>query len=238
MKRKIVCIAILILLLMPLVSCSFNYQKQEALFVVAKVSLPGNRIWDLKGTDTKVEILEEDSQGRILYSCKTKNYITGKKETAILVLQKYDRKHAYFYEDVCYILFDANKDEIAQLKKQNDWNKPLNESKMSRRAAKASFDHVLIFDYGDNADTTRLRPACANYFSVLESQIMDLWLHDYSTNQCIYLVQTKNSNGNMMTYFVVWNYNKQKIVAHLEVEELSPNFSLAELKNQVNWHYQ
>ena len=99
---------------------------------------------DMKGGG--YEVLEEDDYGRILFSMTNHCIFSGDDETATVIMQKYDRRYVYFYEDIGYTL-DSFSETVDELKERNDWGKPLDEAKMSRRRVQYSLDNYLILDH-------------------------------------------------------------------------------------------
>lgn len=85
--------------------------------------------------DANVVVLETDDYGRVLFSYSEDRY---GREANVLIMQRADDTHAYYYPDDCYIFvafetendtLDSKSDEIAELKRLNDWGLPLDESK-------------------------------------------------------------------------------------------------------------
>ena len=85
--------------------------------------------------DARVEILENDSYGRVLFTY-SESY--GVNSFYVMIVQYSDAANAYYYPDDCYIymicenkdaLIDLDTYEIEELKTLNDWNEPLDESK-------------------------------------------------------------------------------------------------------------
>lgn len=93
---------------------------------------------------TKIEIIEEDAYGRVLYKVEsTKDPLFyqcfGEKGPliAFFICQHSDKQKVYYYEDDCYMVFASAEDfssaEQMQLKEQNDWDLPLDDDKMLSR---------------------------------------------------------------------------------------------------------
>lgn len=106
------------------------------LFSEAVNSLLGVNGYGGKGSSPKIEIIEEDSYGRRLYS-----YLGDGLGNAysLLICQKSDDKYAYYYPDYNFISADYTSssnveniftsDEINELKYLNDWENEINEDK-------------------------------------------------------------------------------------------------------------
>lgn len=115
--------------------------ENEDLYTEAIYSLLGNRGYYLEGEiidDSEIVVIEEDSYGRTMFSYFEKNEISS---FSYLIAQKTEDGYVYFYPDFNFISSDYDypyendnvifsTDEINTLKSLNDWNLPLNESKM------------------------------------------------------------------------------------------------------------
>ncbi len=113
------------------------------LYTEAIYSLLGNRGYFLDGEilgDPEIIIVEEDNYGRTMFSYLEKNDISSYN---YLIAQKSDDNYVYFYPDYNFISSEYDyqndtgqpvftTDEINNLKVLNDWNLPLDESKMIR----------------------------------------------------------------------------------------------------------
>ncbi len=89
--------------------------------------------------DPYIEIIETDSQGRVLFLYDESNDFG----TALVIMQATDGEHVFYYQDDCYYPYayseptpyDAKytdlftEEEIDALKELNDWNEPLNTAK-------------------------------------------------------------------------------------------------------------
>lgn len=141
-KWQIIALVILIAL-SSFSGCIFNmgtpgpYTGNEtALFTMVTFSVPGcNQI------GTKIEIIEADDQGRILFKIRTGNsplYFScfGEESPlfAFAICQYYDDEKVYYYEDDCWFIYAKENDfsitDQEQLKERNDWNLALNYGKM------------------------------------------------------------------------------------------------------------
>ena len=105
--------------------------------------VPGMWCYDLKGQSFQCEILETDPQGRVLYMYTTHSEITGQQETALVICQSSTSRRICFYEDVCYYFGEAEGSEFLAFKQRNDWEAPLDESKMATRYHNVTFDLML-----------------------------------------------------------------------------------------------
>lgn len=177
MKIKRSCSFFLILAVMiALNSCDpvRRYEgENKALIATALYSIPGvNSRWN-----DSVQILEQDDYGRILFAiCMSDsllirdswdNYIL-----AVLIMQKGDAEHAYFYAEKNYS-FKITKefvdlseksieeffsmDDILVLKEKNDWNRPYDEENESLLCISVSSDKSKrLSDISENIIDSRI----------------------------------------------------------------------------------
>ena len=94
--------------------------------------------------DPIIEVIEEDSYGRTMFTYYEKYYKGARISfSALIICQDSNEKEVFFYEDINYIikeqtLYSQNtenftEDEIAYLKLINDWNKEINYDKCVRK---------------------------------------------------------------------------------------------------------
>lgn len=147
MKRII--LMILLIFTMVLTSCgNSGYSgKHSGLYSVAANSV----LW-LNGyswgadyeCDPSIEVIEEDSYGRTMFTYYEKYYKGADISfSALIICQDSNEKEVFFYEDINYIvkeqiLYTQNTenftdDEIAYLKLINDWDKEINYDKCVRK---------------------------------------------------------------------------------------------------------
>lgn len=146
MKKFLICNVIVFNIIFSLSGCSEGVSDSIHLQICGSYSVPGMFCPDLKGYESIVEVLEQDSKGRILYEYTSYNLVTEKRETALVLCQTADKEYVYFYEDQCYLLPDYCESDIGALKERNDWDAPLNEEKMSKRKIEATLDLYIITD--------------------------------------------------------------------------------------------
>jgi hypothetical protein len=106
------------------------------LFSVAVNSLLGVNGYGRKGSSPRIELIEEDSYGRKLFSYLGDGFVPT---YSLLICQKSDEKYSYYYPDYNFISAEYKSqelldnsftiEEINELKELNDWNKEINEEK-------------------------------------------------------------------------------------------------------------
>jgi len=113
---------------------------ETALYTIAAYSIPGVA----GGIRAKIEVLEEDSFGRVLFQIGFgsdplyyQRFGDQGNMCALVVCQHRDDQKVYYYEDDCFIVYtDAERFstmEQEQLKANNDWNLPLDYDKMREK---------------------------------------------------------------------------------------------------------
>ena len=138
--RKFLLIVVLVALLL-LSACGNPNPKNYAFISTASLSVPCIFRGDMRGGG--YELLETDSYGRILGSMTDHCMFSGESKTVLVVMQKYDDNSVYFYEDISYVFDDGRQETKTELKALNDWDLPLDESKMSKRNVKYTLDNNL-----------------------------------------------------------------------------------------------
>ena len=96
--------------------------------------------------DPIIEVIEEDSYGRTMFTYYEKYYKGSNSDisfSALIICQDSNEKEVFFYEDINYIIKEQKlyylnienftDDEIAYLKSINDWNKEINYDKCVRK---------------------------------------------------------------------------------------------------------
>ena len=139
--------------------------KHMDLYTAAAFSIVG-------AEDTKeLAVIDRDDYGRRLVYLEIGNpvfytyYSNRTKETmnahVFLIVQRTMEKKVYYYEDVCFRVYEKTSDftdlEKKELENRNDWDMPLNEERMTcrnvieRKKAKLSATEVDLFD-GNNCN--------------------------------------------------------------------------------------
>lgn len=161
--KKIVSLILITATLFLFAGCK-KTDKREARMTIGS-SVPTSCLFDVRGAC--IETLETDDYGRELIIAPLHNSkIYDSFAAAVIILQKYDT-HVYYYDDVFYFIHkseaekysdfkmsEISNDRIKALKKANDWQKPLNESKMVKKEnALKPNGHILNKLLGTNYAT-------------------------------------------------------------------------------------
>lgn len=148
MKNILICLLVL-LIFVSLSGCTYKGYSgdHKNLYTVATNSVLWNNGHSFSAdqyTDSKIEIIDEDIYGRIMFIYYEKYYAGGGISFSSLVIcQHSNEEYVFYYEDVNYIVkeqqlyspnFNAFEDkEIEQLKATNDWNREINFDKCIKK---------------------------------------------------------------------------------------------------------
>ena len=228
MSKKILCCFVLIVLM--LTSCS-TFSEKGMLAATGSYAVPGMSAGNIKGTEVVCNILDEDQYGRLIYEFEAHNVITQKREKAIVIVQRYTDESVWFYEDICYLIEEYQQFDIDTLKEKNDWDKPLNEAKMTSRGYNVTFD--LVLQRESNVKPFDLRSKVANKLSIAENHL-DFCLLDSTANGNDLYWFSANVNGETQTYYVISD-NNYNVKMHRITE--TDNFinELDEFKSLAGW---
>ena len=102
-------------------------------YYIAEVNVPFADNLNTSQFDRVAE-LERDDYGRGYYWYRTYSLMQGPHIDIYIISQPTQAEQAAYYPDVCYLIRKENEpeltdEEIAQFKKQNDWNLPIAEEK-------------------------------------------------------------------------------------------------------------
>jgi len=133
--KKLLILFLLTIMMFTICSCDkiLKYEGEEYdLYTVALNSLIG--VYGSAFNRSPVlEIKETDEYGRVMFYYEEGSIINAYN---ILIAQKSDDEFVYYYEDYNFISSCNNefaKENIETLKANNDWNKPIDETKLIRK---------------------------------------------------------------------------------------------------------
>lgn len=174
-KRVFLCAAITFCML--LTSCMRAGRPLE-LQLCGSYAVPGMLHRDMKDGGCSAEEIETDSEGRTLFRLSGKNLVYDAEAAYLVICQKIDAEYVYYYEDICFTEEGQSSEAIERLKERNDWGKPLDDSKMSRRRNLITFDLFISVDRKlDNID---VHTACYRALGVSDIPCDDIILLDVS----------------------------------------------------------
>ena len=142
--KKITILITIVLIASTIAGCLYSGNRYDLYQMTRCNVLAANGVGESERVD--IEVIEEDTYGRTLYSY-TMN-VEGRYEGygriwVVAICQKSDRKLTYYYEDKCFILSDTldsiSEADIDSLKLNNDWDNPINEEKLSCRPIRPDY---------------------------------------------------------------------------------------------------
>lgn len=233
MKRITAAIVCRVTAFLLLAGCEPQTRSRE-LAICGTYAVPGLALGDLKGGTYSVGILEEDAYGRYLYEFAAENVVTGEWSTALVICQKIDTEYVYYYEDECFLLPGYGEYDIETLKAKNDWDEPLDESRLSRRKNQTSVDLYIIMD--TPLDVQKIRTAFAAKKGIMESDIVNYCILDVDNAGHELFWFRVYENGQPEDYFAV--VDPAYTVECLRVTGYAFDISeLIALKQTAGWVY-
>lgn len=142
-----------VLLVALLIGCSCHIGMEPRWYEGNHMELYTMAAFNVIGVDGRekepvIRILETDDYGRelfcvtfrnpVFYSFYSNDTVENMCAIAYMICQKAEKYQVFYYEDVCYRICKNegmfSPEERNSLKEQNDWNKPLNDAKMTFRS--------------------------------------------------------------------------------------------------------
>ena len=230
MKKTIL---LLILVTFLLSSCDAGYNITSAgasdydyALSVIQTSVPYIGGMDLRLDSIK--LLETDVYGRRLFI-----YEMGLSSvSALLIIQKTAAPFVYYYEDFCYTIQNAEAEDFSAddkevIKINNDWNEPLNESRMrSINYTEIPSDYENIDNYFDvckliQADIEQRHPE--NDWN--NAKVLLNGMESYEGCGQIILVEIHYSDKNAIEYYLVlYNPAYDSVIREIETIDGIHNF--------------
>ena len=255
MKKILASLILLAIILASLVGCKglYNYYFKDGdiLDTDANITMgtyvPTTKLYDYRGVYSRD--LETDEYGRKLIVVSLNNSLLYDTVTvAVMIIQKSDRK-VHYYDDVFYfihksdaITFDnfekseISNEKIEALKTANDWQKPLNNSKMISR------DNALTLGgYVDKDILLHDEKIIKKVSKAIGVEQLSLRFIDYDENEwmqklMLYIAYVKNSENNYTAYLVItdakYNFKYEKLENIYDYNEQVRNFKIS-----CGWKY-
>lgn len=224
---------LLILLIMFMLSSCMRANRSLELRLCGAYAVPGMYYADLKGNATSIDIIEEDKYGRTLFEFTGPNAITGEQATSLVICQSINAEYVYYYEDQCYLHQNHTKSDIDSLKKQNDWDLPLEWDKMSSRPNVISLDLYIVPDLVLKSEDTR--NAIINGLTNMGVVLSEYCLLDVNPNGYELHWITATSGGAVLNYFVMISPNYE--IAFLPVADCRiDSNAIATFKHDNGWY--
>ena len=245
MKKSICAILVVIILTLSFSSClsdklTETNSQHILLEACVRYSVPGFYKEDTKGPPSP-KVVETDDYGRILVAYEGYNKLTETDECVYVICQKYENSTVYFYEDINYEWIGKETTDIEGFKKDNDWNKEIDESKLSKRKVNINTTNQLVknsvFSGSPSSPDYRSREKLLQ--SLLENcsieseliivrEFCDWDEKDWELYICIL------DNGDK--YFFVTDLEYNTYAAKIE-DPYDTSDTVHSLKEQCGWHY-
>jgi hypothetical protein len=224
---------VILFVALALTACTSGAKSHE-LAICGSYGVPGMFCPELKGGTYECSIIDTDSQGRILYEYITQSVIAEEEVTAVVVCQMIDKDYVYYYEDQCYVLAPYTDEDIGALKSKNDWNQPLDRTKMSRRSNKVTLD--LFIHKDSQLEYKEVRSACSNTLNIAESRISLLTILDIDPagNELYWLEIGDDKQGG--AYYAIVNLDYEVAILSYEHSAMD-NGELRAFKQVNGWRY-
>ena len=232
MQKRAFIFLFLISILFSFSSCG-SVDIHLELALCGSYAVPGMFCADLKG-GSSCEILEEDGQERILYEYTTYNNISEKEENVLVICQKIDDSYVYFYEDLCYLTPGYTAEDIDHFKNVNDWDKAIDESKLSRRTNHISFDLFIMVD--SLLEHNSVREACIRATQLKSDQIKTITILDTDEHEAALYLLIGENNGKKQQFLVIVDTNYHAAAMGITDGFVSPD-SIASFKRDNGWIY-
>lgn len=254
-NRKILIVTLIqVTILIIITGCTpINYLGRDYdLFGVALSSVPGTGEFR-----PYINIIEVDTYGRTLFTVQVGSSLYGESNVGGLVYsicQKSDKNYTYYYDTVCYLpgrsLEEFTEDDIARLKEQNDWNKPLDENLMSKRELPSKSKQSGYIDF-DKINYNVINDIASGLIGDKYDHIIRLVSEDYDGRLLIFIREYEHFQGGTLTEEtkIVYNFYKSSYALILNPDgsysensiiELDDFYrhteKLAELKKAVGWN--
>ena len=185
--------------------------------------------------EERIKSIEEDSYGRVLVAKEINPSISpfySKDTVVVSVLQKYDKNNVYYYDDLFYVFLkntsiaqiDLSAQEILNLKKSNDWDKALDDRKMSSRKISVSLDFVVERERyeKDNDNYKELRNDVKAF---LKSEYAYTDEKGYSFSFCDFDGKSKE------LYFAEWEICENEYDLYFVLRNVHGSFDIMKIKD-------
>ena len=245
--KKIVSLLLIIAVLFSFVGCR-KIGEVDALVTIGSY-VPTLCLYDYKDLHSKT--LETDDYGRELVVIASNNSMIYESMTfAVVIMQKRD-KHIYYYDDVFYFIHksgvkkisdfkasELNMEKVEALKKSNDWQKPLNKSKMTKKEnAVALGGHIKDkWLSNNNSYFEKVKEKVAGETGV---NVEDVWIHlvdNDNESLMLCLAYIDNGHGDYTVYFVI--VGEKHNIKYEELENIYDyNEQIKNFKQSCGWNY-
>lgn len=196
---------------------------------------------------SRVETIESDQYGRTVFNVKIGN---GYGIHALCISQKVEGDYLYYYDNICYtcVNYSSEYDQalLEQVKLQNDWGKPLDLSKCTKKQLNSEKDLYPAVEYLSYLQKKNIEAYIEDVY-LAETERSTVWVIpcDQSANNLeLYLItvwtepQKNMARENIENYLMVINkdgsYDPENYL--IEFDDLQKsNEPLAEIKEKNGW---
>lgn len=238
MKRNIVFIPLLIVFVLITTSC---FSPSEAIREKAGLKTCGSlsllpSVWCDDTRCIGSDIIEKDEYGRILFEFRHLSDISGESLHCLVICQinDYGNECVYYYEDMNFLIYPYSTEELEHLKQINDWNKPLDYSKMSKREYRLT--HNLHFSVDYPVERREAVEAIVDYFDIDRSFYSEYILLDALGNQQLaHIIITRNGVDER---YIVYMETGGKNIHYLKIENDTVDYAAyRQFKIDCGWAY-
>ena len=220
---------------------------------LAPYAIPGLGAFDLRDAQYSQEVIDRDDYGRVmyrfysnydsydLYDSHDPNRAYGSRKTvfngqAIIICQKVTRNSFYYYTDVCCLMSENDFDEtkVEELKNKNDWNRPLDESKMKKQKV-SDGPYVKIYNV-PRETIEKSEEKVIKELGIKSEQLIMFFEDDVDlNNKIMYCAVVVREDSDKEYYFVIMDTDYKpafmKFENLYEVEE-----PLSDFKKENGWN--
>ncbi|MBQ7699847.1 MAG: hypothetical protein IJT49_05845 [Clostridia bacterium] len=195
--------------------------------------------------DYSVNELETDEYGRVLFSVAvTSLYSNANFGSYVVIMQGCTKGGVLYYEDIAYYSGDENEEKTASLKDANDWNTPINESKITKRRMHMEYPPGEGMYFGSTlTETGRSRPKKEwnDYIKIVYSSLniskddYEIVISDYDESGK-WLLCVREGGTNNTKYFVI--ASERKVLSFIENDDSDAIISdIISMKQESNWNF-
>lgn len=195
--------------------------------------------------NTKLKEIETDSYGRQLIWIE-RGYLDFEipmEKDFYVIQQRYDKKGVYFYEDIAWCFADIEEEAFNQWKDQNDWEKPIQEDKLSNRHCHIITEGKVIKD-GDTITGGYSNPVnmyMKSRFATERRKVRTYWFVDYDEKgKELWIVRFEQENEEDIVEeeYVIITKGEGISAETLSVSEaLTDRSKLTQFKYDHGWSY-
>lgn len=237
MKKTLVAFVICIVVLLSGCGNELKYTRNDpALYTEAVYSLLGVRSY----FDDIIYVVEKDDFGRQMFVLKNRGAVMDTNHlTGLFISQDSNLKYVYYYPDINYVVSDEayseggvlpfSSEQIEELKIQNDWNQPFDESKWIQKKITRMKDDYII------SENDAYQIIKENHiFETVGNDVSVIFLDIDANGQHIFFVEDRNwiNEENKYVY-----YGEYAVVLHQD-GTFDENTCVIQIENMFEYREQ